>query len=164
MEDRLLKLLDTEQLSSSKFADVIGVQRSSISHILSGRNKPSFDFLQKILRAFPMLNADWLILGEGPMYEGESEPVRGNLFDQPAIRNSSQEVEPARTEPETSPVSDPDYDSEIEAAVAVRDAVRAVNGDDAPPSVKDDAASAGKSISRIILLYDDRTFHAYDPG
>lgn len=84
MEDRLLKLLDTEQLSSSKFADVIGVQRSSVSHILTGRNKPSFDFLQKTLKAFPMLNADWLILGEGEMYEGDRGPGGGSLFDQPA--------------------------------------------------------------------------------
>lgn len=83
MEDRLLKLLDTEQLSSSKFADVIGVQRSSVSHILTGRNKPSFDFLQKTLKAFPMLNADWLILGEGEMYEGERGPGGGSLFDLP---------------------------------------------------------------------------------
>jgi transcriptional regulator with XRE-family HTH domain len=86
MEDRLLKLLDTEQLSSSKFADVIGVQRSSVSHILTGRNKPSFDFLQKTLKAFPMLNADWLILGEGEMYEGGLGPGGGSLFDQPAVR------------------------------------------------------------------------------
>lgn len=89
MEDRLLKLLDTEQLSSSKFADVIGVQRSSVSHILTGRNKPSFDFLQKTLKAFPMLNSDWLILGEGEMYEGEQGPGGGSLFDQPAVPGSA---------------------------------------------------------------------------
>ncbi|MFC2080550.1 helix-turn-helix domain-containing protein, partial [Bacteroidota bacterium] len=82
MEDRLLKLLDMEQLSSSKFADVIGVQRSSVSHILSGRNKPSFDFLQKTLKAFPVLNADWLILGEGKMYESDIVTGGGSLFDQ----------------------------------------------------------------------------------
>jgi transcriptional regulator with XRE-family HTH domain len=96
LEDRLLKLLDTEQLSSSKFADVIGVQRSSVSHILTGRNKPSFDFLQKTLKAFPMLNADWLILSEGEMYEGERGPGGGSLFDQPTgareVKASDQEV------------------------------------------------------------------------
>ncbi len=89
MEDRLLKLLDTEQLSSSKFADAIGVQRSSVSHILTGRNKPSFDFLQKTLKAFPMLNSDWLILGEGEMYEGEQSPGGGSLFDQPDVPGSA---------------------------------------------------------------------------
>lgn len=89
MEDRLLKLLDTEQLSSSKFADVIGVQRSSVSHILTGRNKPSFDFLQKTLKAFPMLNSDWLILGEGEMYEGGQGPGGGSLFDQRAVQGSA---------------------------------------------------------------------------
>ena len=91
MEDRLLKLLDAEQLSSARFADVIGVQRSSVSHILSGRNKPSFDFLQKTLMAFPMINADWLILGKGNMYEGEVNTVSGTLFDQVPV-NKSEDV------------------------------------------------------------------------
>ena len=67
MKERLIQLLDLEQLSPSKFAEIIGVQRSSISHVISGRNKPSFDFLQKTLRAFPGLNASWLLLGEGSM-------------------------------------------------------------------------------------------------
>jgi len=49
MIERLKTLLDSEKLSYSGFADLIGVQRSSISHILSGRNKPSFDFLQKTM-------------------------------------------------------------------------------------------------------------------
>ena len=82
IEERILKLLDTEQLSSSKFADIIGVQRSSVSHILTGRNKPSFDFVQKTLKAFPLLDADWLILGKGEMYSAERGAGGGSLFDQ----------------------------------------------------------------------------------
>jgi len=73
MQERLHSLLDHEQLSPSRFADHIGVQRSSVSHILSGRNKPSFDFLEKTLRAFPGLRADWLLLGKGDMFSGQRE-------------------------------------------------------------------------------------------
>ena len=83
MKERLIQLLDLEQLSPSKFADIIGVQRSSISHVISGRNKPSFDFLQKTLKAFPGLNASWLMLGEGSMYEQMGRNISGNLFDSP---------------------------------------------------------------------------------
>lgn len=84
MKERLVQLLDLEQLSPSRFADIIGVQRSSVSHVISGRNNPSFDFLQKTLKAFPGLNADWLMLGEGTMYEKMGRTIPGTLFDQPA--------------------------------------------------------------------------------
>jgi len=63
MMDRFKSLLDQLHLSPSEFADRIGVQRSSISHILSGRNKPSIDFLEKILNAFPDTDVKWLITG-----------------------------------------------------------------------------------------------------
>ncbi len=61
--DRLQYLMKLHNLSASAFADKINVQRSSISHILSGRNKPSLELMQKVLVAFPKVNADWLILG-----------------------------------------------------------------------------------------------------
>lgn len=60
---RIKKILDESELSSAAFADKIGVQRSSISHILSGRNKPSLDFILKVLDAFPTVHSDWLLLG-----------------------------------------------------------------------------------------------------
>lgn len=67
MKDRIIQFLSENNLTSTKFADKIGVQRSSISHILSGRNKPSFDFIEKMLLAYPDLNAQWLITGKGNM-------------------------------------------------------------------------------------------------
>ena len=76
MKKRIQKIIETEQLSHSKFADIIGVQRSSISHILSGRNNPSLDFIQRILIKFKKIDSDWLLFGKGKMYENEQE----NLF------------------------------------------------------------------------------------
>jgi len=52
-------------LSASQFADKIGVQRSSVSHVLSGRNKPSLEFVQKILLAYPEISSDWILFGTG---------------------------------------------------------------------------------------------------
>ena len=73
IKDRILRILTSENLSSSKFAEIVGVQRSSISHILSGRNKPSLDFLQKILSNFPTINGDWLIIGKGEMFKNNKQ-------------------------------------------------------------------------------------------
>ena len=68
MNDRIQLILKTKNISASKFADEIGVQRSSISHILSGRNNPSLDFIQKILKRFADINSDWILTGKGSMY------------------------------------------------------------------------------------------------
>jgi transcriptional regulator with XRE-family HTH domain len=63
MIDRFKLFLEQLHLSPSEFADKIGVQRSSVSHVLSGRNKPSIDFLEKILIVFPDIDTTWLITG-----------------------------------------------------------------------------------------------------
>ncbi len=55
-------------ISASEFAETLGIQRSSISHFLSGRNNPSLDVIKKILTAYPDISADWLILDEGEMF------------------------------------------------------------------------------------------------
>ena len=67
MHTRLKNWMESEGLKPSRLADNIGVNRATISHILSGRNKPSIDFLQKLLSTYPNLNANWLIIGIGYM-------------------------------------------------------------------------------------------------
>lgn len=62
---RLQKVIDFYNESASSFAEKIGVQRSSISHILSGRNKPSLDFVMKILHTYPEVELYWLLKGKG---------------------------------------------------------------------------------------------------
>lgn len=66
--ERILEILKSEQLNASAFAEKIGVQKSSVSHVISGRNKPSKEFMVKILRTFPEISSDWLFLGLGDMY------------------------------------------------------------------------------------------------
>lgn len=67
LNERISKVIEFAGLTSSEFADEIEVQRSSISHITSGRNKPSLDFLIKVKDKFPVLQWDWLINGDGEM-------------------------------------------------------------------------------------------------
>jgi transcriptional regulator with XRE-family HTH domain len=69
MKDRITLLIKAKNLTAAQFADEIGVQKSSISHILSGRNNASLDFIQKILITYPEVNMDWLMFGKGPIFK-----------------------------------------------------------------------------------------------
>jgi len=69
IDKRLRLLLENERLTSSQFAKIVGYMPSSISHILSGRNKPGFDFIQEILKKFDTINPEWLLLGRGEIYK-----------------------------------------------------------------------------------------------
>jgi transcriptional regulator with XRE-family HTH domain len=168
MKERLIQLLDMEQLSPSKFADLIGVQRSSISHIISGRNKPSFDFLQKTLTAFPGLNASWLLMGEGTMYEQMGRKVSGTLFDTPkdeevlseghiseavgpaAGISAAEETDsalPEQPSPAESPVNKEEKDEEALEA-----------------SLDDREIQEKKRIVQVMILYEDDTFKTFMPA
>lgn len=158
MKERLIQLLDLEQLSPSKFADIIGVQRSSISHVISGRNKPSFDFLQKTLKAFPGLNATWLMLGEGTMYEQMGRSISGNLFDSQVepegqteeliseTEEGLREIEPSESTPE-SPAPAQNMESSLKAE-----------------AIKELASSGAKRIVQVMVIYEDDTFRAFLPS
>ena len=79
---RLQKVIDFYNENASSFAEEIGVQRSSISHILSGRNKPSLDFVMKVLSAYPEVELYWLLNGRGQFPNNEKS--------QPEISNTNQ--------------------------------------------------------------------------
>lgn len=66
INERVRMIINSQNLTASAFADKIGVQRSNVSHVLSGRNKPSFEFIEKLLNAFPNVSSDWLIMGKTP--------------------------------------------------------------------------------------------------
>jgi DNA-binding XRE family transcriptional regulator len=72
-KDRLECILAHYELNAAAFADAIGVQRSSISHLLNGRNKPSLDFVLKVVRKYPEVNLYWLLNGKG----GFPDPASG---------------------------------------------------------------------------------------
>ena len=77
--ERVLILMKNYELTASEFADKIDVQRSSMSHLVSGRNKPSLDFIQKILNNFSDLNPTWLIMGTGPMKQLDLFDTKGDV-------------------------------------------------------------------------------------
>ena len=145
MKDRLSKFLTSEGLSPSMLADKLGIQRSGISHISSGRNYPSFDFLQKLLIHFPKLNAEWLILGQGSMY-------KAGITDVPDMFTTSVPIEKNHVPP-TIHEKQKDLSS--------------VDGDktklsDIEPEIKP-PAEPKKTIEKMIVLYSDKTFSTYFP-
>ncbi len=72
MKDKIAYLMRSEGLTTTRFAEILGIQPSAVSHLVSGRNKPGFDLLQKILRRFPRLNPDWLLLDAEEPYRADS--------------------------------------------------------------------------------------------
>lgn len=95
MKERIQQLLKETGLTATRLADEISVERSGISHILSGRNQPSYDFMIRLLNRYPDLSAEWLLTGKGPMLKSNfnsqdkpDSPSPGNesndLFSHPA--------------------------------------------------------------------------------
>ncbi|SDB98657.1 helix-turn-helix domain-containing protein [Williamwhitmania taraxaci] len=144
MEDRILKILTGNQLSATRFADIIGVQKSSISHILSGRNKPSFDFIEKVLIKFPDINPEWLILGKGNMYRTS---IQTTLFESSVLQEKDESSSPEPTEPEL-------------ADIPIEKQLISTKTDSLYPPV---SAIKGKSIERVLIFYKDKTFSEYHP-
>jgi len=144
MKDRIIQLLNSEGLSASKFADIIGVQRSSMSHILSGRNNPSLDFIQKIMRSFPDVSGDWLISGSGEMSKKQDS---SSLFQEvikeedPAPYQSNQPPKLKKETPETTE-----------------------NKGDQIPDLDMSAFLSGKKIEKVVVFYSDKTFKEYNPA
>lgn len=91
---RLQKVIDYYGESASSFAEKIGVQRSSISHILSGRNKPSLEFVLKVLSSFPEVELYWLLNGKGNFpAEKNSTEIKSEIPPRPESQNLFSEVE-----------------------------------------------------------------------
>ncbi len=85
MNTRLQQFLSLENLTPARLADILGVQRSGMSHILSGRNKPGYDFILKMCLKFPDLNANWFITGKGkPYLERNSSPIPSSVVSGPS--------------------------------------------------------------------------------
>ena len=80
MIDRINLIMRAKNITASQFADEINIQRSGMSHIMSGRNKPSLDFVMRVLNRYPEIDTNWLLFGKGEMYKSANtqEPVQNS--------------------------------------------------------------------------------------
>ncbi|MDY0216751.1 MAG: helix-turn-helix transcriptional regulator [Bacteroidales bacterium] len=92
MLERINRIIEEKQMSTTQFADFINIQRPTMSHIISGRNNPSLDIVIKILTAFPDIDSDWLMFGDGKMYKDEisKEEISNELPDKSALNGTKQ--------------------------------------------------------------------------
>ena len=171
LNSRVQKIINYSELSSSEFADEIGVQRSNISHVLSGRNKPSLDFLMKIKDRFPEIQWEWLIEGKGAMVFSvneaastpssylleeskinDDEPIITGLFSIP-----SQEIdENTKQEEEKSEISEPiQYNNIVENTPEISE-------NKSIPEVET-PSEKGNSIKKIVFFYENGKFEVFEP-
>jgi transcriptional regulator with XRE-family HTH domain len=142
---RLQKIMERNELNASSFAERIRVGRSSISHILSGRNKPSLDFVINTVTEFPEVDLYWLLNGTGTYPKIEIPPASSTGDQHPASISLHNKADPNRPEPSIEKSKDLFSTSKNE-----KPALR----------VK---SKEGKNIQKVILFYDDGSFEYFIP-
>lgn len=128
---RLEKILDYYSLSAAAFAEEIDFNRSTISHLLSGRNKPSLEFVMKLYQKFPEVDMDWLLFGKG------SFPSTGENLKSP---DNQKQIETSNKENSLNLFS-AENDTEVKRNIQVNQNV--------------------KNIERIVIFYTDGSFNVY---
>ncbi len=139
--------MEKEKLSPTQFATEIGVQRSALSHVLSGRNKPSLDFMMKIKARYPDINLDWLLLGKGKMTGTTVKKVA---------------EEPAATviEAEKKETKDLQFRIKQDQVDETREEKKIV----VEKTKEEEPDSSGEDVpKKIILIYPDDTYETYNP-
>ena len=132
-----------EGMTAARLAEIVGVQPSAISHILSGRNYPRYDFIHNLLKAFPEMNPRWLLLGEDEIYtQSTPTPVKKTPIPQEVkINNLEQRID----------FQPNDYASTPQVV---------------PISTKKDGnkymKSTPRAIDKVIIFYSDGTFSLYE--
>ena len=140
MNTRLKQFLAAENITQSQFADTINVVRASVSHVLSGRNNPGYDFIKAIMTAYPALSMEWLILGRGKMY-----------------RDSPTDAVTAPPEPDFPPIyHEPDLFENLgnqDENIPVVEVVPTVSQTTVPsPVVKQ------RKVVKVTIFFDDGTY------
>jgi len=147
MKNRIKQIIETENVSYSKFADLLGIQRSGISHIINGRNKPSLEVIQKILETFKYIDTDWLLFGKGSMKKVEFIEKQGNLFDNNIVEQGEIKEVITKFEENNSNSEENIEDSKEPEKIS--------------PPAEDNLEE--KKIERVLIFYSDKTFKDYSP-
>ncbi len=154
MKERLKRFLELEQLNPAGLADILGIQRSGLSHILSGRNKPGFDLIHKLLLKFPALNAEWLITGKGKVYK-ESSPAPISSISGTLFGLADKEEDNHNREKDLDSIENEQVNTQKLISEPPENGLNAVIKEDVPEK---------KILRKIIMIYTDNSFVEYFPG
>ena len=147
MKDRIQKIIDEENMTPSRFADEVGLNRPAVSHILNGRNNPGLEALQRIINRFPNINATWLITGKGNMYDKpDNSGVKApTLFDEnPVFQPDVQDKQEYAREMSPKTPQNVVKTEDIQAYIPVK-----------PLLVK---------VKKIAVFYSDSTYEEFIPA
>ncbi|MDQ8013465.1 MAG: helix-turn-helix domain-containing protein [Flavobacterium nitrogenifigens] len=142
---RLESVLEYYGLNASAFADKIGVQRSSMSHLLSGRNKPSLDFVMKILEVFPDVDLYWILTGKGTFPKNNNEEVDETQKSSPSI------------------LSNQNMGNDLFSAIEISSEEEKRELKKSPVLKNENFNLEDDEIEKIVLFYKNGTFKAYSP-
>ena len=146
MKDRIIEVMEAENLSSTMLADKLGVSRAVISHILNGRNNPSLDVVTRILQEMPYIDSDWLIMGSGKMLKDgvdiKSIQKAKDLFSQNDLNK-----------PVDKEVNEKEQENVVKNPLLVAQSSDSKSFESRNINVR--------KISQIIIYYDDNTFETF---
>ena len=151
MVDRIKKLIEKQNLTATQFAGEIGVQRSAVSHLLSGRNKPSLDFMLRIKNRFPDVSLNWLLLGSGKMIEVSQK-------DEAIIENVQEKL--FQDEVNTKLDGQGSIENEAKEPEIPLNVAKSENTPAYGTSNRED----NQLPQKVILLFPDNTFKVFNPG
>ncbi|SHE35344.1 helix-turn-helix domain-containing protein [Chryseobacterium takakiae] len=180
LNERISKVIEYSGLTPSEFADEIDVQRSSISHVTSGRNKPSLEFIIKIKSRFPEILWDWLVTGEGQMLKSELPEIHETEMKAPEFNEEEKSKPTSLPDLFTMMNEDEDFgaeESEIkspketsgesfvpltsQAQEKINDSQRLENF--IPQNTNQFAENKGVAIKRIVIFYENGKFESFEP-
>lgn len=142
IQERILLLMKAQGMTPTQFADEIGIQRSSISHILSGRNNPSLDVIIKILSRFKEIDSNWLILGKGNLLKER------DLDNSPTLFNLDEDEEIIDKNLKEINLKEEEKEKEIKTNnIEIQENIIAIQN-----------TNSQRSISKIIILYNDNSY------
>lgn len=163
LKEKIDLLIKTEKITQSRLAEILEIQPAGVSHLLAGRNKPGFDLLQKILRRFPRLNPDWLLLDSEQMYRDQGAE---------AGAPQSNVASPSRQAGEKPA---PNFDGLFAGLAGSTASSLSASPAGSPPAQPEKsitpetaASSAATSrptseVARVIVFYTDHSFESFVP-
>ena len=148
MNTRLQQFLNAENISQAQLADTLEVARAGVSHILAGRNKPSYDFITSLMLRFPKLNIEWLMFGKGKMYKDlPSAPIRKEsnlLFDEVELQDDEPEASAQEAAIPDVPFSEA---ANIVSLADIKNSAQQVQ-----------SVVKQRNVKKILILFDDGSY------
>ena len=157
MHNRLKQFLAAENVTQAQFASTIQIGKANISHVLSGRNKPGYDFIKAIMLGYPHLNMNWLMLGTGKMYDLQQQPREKQIpdgtinFEEENTSLFDYEFEAENPDAVVEETNETSIENEAPVDLAALTSLKELANVTQTP-VKQ------RKVSKIVILFDDGSF------